>query len=121
MTSPKSFRQLIGVSPSTASPSDPTCALIIIDAQNEYATGLLKTANVSSTRKAIAGLLERYRGGKAKIIHVLHKTSEEAPVFTTGKEVAQEFEELGVKQGEKVRWLGSEGGSWTNEPSRTKG
>ena len=102
MSSPKSFRQLIGVSPSTASPSDPTCALIIIDAQNEYATGLLKTANVSSTRKAIAGLLERYRGGKAKIIHVLHKTSEAAPVFTTGKEVSLEFEELKVKPGEKV-------------------
>ena len=89
MTSPKSFRQLIGVPPSTGSPSDPTCALIIIDAQNEYATGLLKTANVSSTRKAIGDLLERYRGTGGKIVHVLHETSEEAPVFTTGKEVGK--------------------------------
>ncbi|KAL9116969.1 MAG: hypothetical protein Q9187_006500 [Circinaria calcarea] len=102
MTSPKSFRQLIGVSPSTASPSDPTCALIIIDAQNEYAIGLLKTANVSSTRKAITELLKRYRGAGGKIIHVVHKTSEQAPVFTTGKEVGNEFEELEVEQGEKA-------------------
>jgi hypothetical protein len=33
---------------------------IIIDAQNEYATGALKTVNVTETRKSIAKLLERY-------------------------------------------------------------
>jgi hypothetical protein len=32
--------------------------LIIIDAQNEYATGALKTVNVTETRKSIAKLLE---------------------------------------------------------------
>ena len=36
-----SFRELIGVTPSTASPKDST--LVIIDAQNEYAKGKLAT------------------------------------------------------------------------------
>ena len=36
------------------------------------------------------------------MVHVLHETSAEAPVFTTGKEVEKEFEELGVKGDEKV-------------------
>ena len=107
MTSPKSFRALLGVQNSTVSSTSPNSALIIIDAQNEYATGHLKTVNVVTTRKAIAGLLERYRSGgageqKGKVVHVLHETSAEAPVFTTGKEVEKEFEELGVKGDEKV-------------------
>ena len=107
MISPKSFRALLGVQPSTVSSTSPNSALIIIDAQNEYVTGHLKTVNVATTRKAIAGLLERYRSGEAggqkgKVVHVLHETSAEAPVFTTGKEVEKEFEELGVKGDEKV-------------------
>lgn len=39
-----SFRELIGVPPSTASTKD--SVLVIIDAQNEYATGALKTTNI---------------------------------------------------------------------------
>lgn len=97
MTSPKSFRQLIGLPPSTASINDST--LIIIDAQNEYASGHLATVNVSATRAAIAALLAKYRSAKnrhngANIVHVLHETPAGAPVFTPNTELAQEFEEL---------------------------
>ena len=107
MTFPQSFRALLGVQPSAVLSTSPTSALIIIDAQNEYSKGCLKTVNVASTRKAIARLLEKYRLGGAnggKVVHVLHETSAEAPVFTTGKEVEEEFEELKVKNGEKVSW-----------------
>merc|ERR1712098_928332 len=52
----KAFRELIGVGPSTASTKD--SVLVIIDAQNEYANGQLKTENVASTRKAISSLRE---------------------------------------------------------------
>lgn len=101
---PSSFRDLIGVNPSTASPSDST--LIIIDAQNEYATGKLKTVDISTTRKNIATLLERYRSsgntsGK-NIVHVVHETSPDAPVFTSNTDLAEEFDELKPAQGEKV-------------------
>ena len=99
MSQAKSFRELIGVPPSTASPVD--SSLIIIDAQNEYAEGQLKTANIDSTRKAIADLLNVYRkAGSSNIIHVTHKTPEGAPVFTQGTALAQEFDELKAEKGE---------------------
>lgn len=101
--SPASFRQLIGVGPSTASPSDST--LVIIDAQNEYADGKLATVDVATTRKNIADLLQRYRSdgslrGK-NIVHVVHQTSPDAPVFTTDTPLAAEFSELKPESGEK--------------------
>ncbi|GIJ91208.1 phospholipase C type enzyme [Aspergillus pseudoviridinutans] len=102
MSSAQSFRQMIGVPPSTASTKDST--LIIIDAQNEYATGKLKTENVSLTRKAIANLLEKYRaGGDGKnIVHVVHETPQGAPVFTPDTDLAREFDELTPRADEKV-------------------
>lgn len=57
--STQSFREIIGAAPSTASPKDST--LVIIDAQNEYAEGKLKVSNAPESRKAIAGLLKKYR------------------------------------------------------------
>ncbi|KAI0517561.1 Isochorismatase-like protein [Xylaria bambusicola] len=92
----KSFRQTVGVPPSTASTSDST--LVIIDAQNEYATGLLKTEDVESTRAANAALLERYRAANAPVVHVVHKT----PVFTPGTALADEFDELKPKDSESL-------------------
>lgn len=102
MTDVKSFRSIVGRPPSTASTQDST--LIIIDAQNEYAIGALKTEDIQSTRAAIAGLLEKYRqaGDVANIVHVVHRTPDGAPVFTPGTELAQEFEELTPKEGEHV-------------------
>lgn len=98
----KSFRQTIGIPPSTASVEDST--LIIIDAQNEYATGLLTTANVGQTRKSIANLLNKYRasGNGKNIVHVVHQVPAGAPVFTPETELEKEFEELTPKAGEKV-------------------
>ncbi|KAK9257519.1 hypothetical protein V1519DRAFT_138244, partial [Lipomyces tetrasporus] len=55
----KAFREVIGVSPSTATTKD--SVLVIIDAQNEYATGHLETKNVDSTRRTISSLLQKYR------------------------------------------------------------
>ncbi|KIW89657.1 uncharacterized protein Z519_09813 [Cladophialophora bantiana CBS 173.52] len=101
-TQVKSFREMVGVAPATASPSDST--LIIIDAQNEYAQGNLKTVNVEQTRKAIASLLEKYRaaGDGKNIVHIVHKTPAGAPVFTPNTPLAEEFDELKARPGEKV-------------------
>ncbi|KAH8158064.1 hypothetical protein CIB48_g10190 [Xylaria polymorpha] len=96
----KSFRQTVGVPPSTASTSD--SILVIIDAQNEYATGLLKTENLESTRAANAALLQKYRVANAPIVHVVHKTPDGAPVFTPGTPLADEFDELRPKDGENI-------------------
>lgn len=96
----QSFREIVGASPSKASPSDST--LIIIDAQNEYAEGKLKVSNAPSSRKAIAGLLESYRQAGGKVVHVTHSTPDGAPVFTPKTDLAAEFEELAPKDGEKT-------------------
>ena len=100
MASATSFRQIVGGQPSTASTSDST--LIIIDAQNEYATGKLKCSNTSESRKVIASLLQKYRDNKGRIVHVVHSTPDGAPVFTPGTELAEEFDELKPLSGEKV-------------------
>lgn len=100
MASATSFRQLVGVGPSSASPKDST--LIIIDAQNEYAEGQLQCSNTPSSRKAIASLLKKYRDANGKIVHVTHSVPDGAPVFTPGTKLAEEFDELKPKDGEKV-------------------
>lgn len=92
-----SFRDLLGIRPGTASTSD--SALIIIDAQNEYAKGQLKVTNAESSGKAIASLLEKYRAANGKIVHVLHQTPEGAPIFTPGTELANEFTNVAAKVG----------------------
>jgi nicotinamidase-related amidase len=92
---PQSFRSLLGMPASTASSSD--SALIIIDAQNEYASGALTVTNAAASGKIIADLLEKYRSANGKIIHVLHKTPEGAPIFTPGTDLANEFKDLKAK------------------------
>ncbi|KAJ5237926.1 hypothetical protein N7489_008017 [Penicillium chrysogenum] len=79
----QSFREIVGIPRSSASPQDST--LIIIDAQNEYATGAPQDA-----------------GNSKNIVHVVHEVPEGAPVFTPNTPLAQEFEELTPKAGEKV-------------------
>ncbi|KAH7128466.1 Isochorismatase-like protein [Dendryphion nanum] len=96
------FRELLGVPPSTASPSD--SALLIIDAQNEYASGKLAVTNAEPSGKVIADLLERYRSANGKIVHILHKTPDGAPIFTPGTELAEEFPSLKAKDGEEIVW-----------------
>lgn len=101
MTNVQSFRDLIGLPPSAASTKDST--LIIIDAQNEYATGHLKVEQVNETRKVISNLLSLYRStGSKNIVHVVHETPPGAPVFTPGTTLAEEFDELTPQPGEKV-------------------
>lgn len=92
---PTTFRNLLGIPASTASPAD--SALIIIDAQNEYASGALTVTNAPASGKVIAELLEKYRAANGKVIHVLHKTPDGAPIFTPGTALAEEFKELTPK------------------------
>jgi nicotinamidase-related amidase len=96
-----SFRNdVLGAPRSTASTSD--SVLIIIDAQNEYASGKLTVKNVEQSRKVIASLLEKYRKANGKVVHVLHQVPDGAPVFTPGSDLAKEFDELKPKDGEPV-------------------
>jgi nicotinamidase-related amidase len=96
----QSFRQLAGIPDSTASVKD--SVLVIIDAQNEYAKGALAVDDIDKSRPAIQALLERYRSGGGKIVHVVHSVPDGTPVFTPGTELAEEFDELKAKDGETV-------------------
>jgi len=100
MSTAKSFLELVGVSPSKATVSNST--LVIIDAQNEYADGHLKTVDVKNTRASIASLLDKYRAkaDPSQIIHIVHQTPDGAPVFTPKTALAEEFAELTPKSGE---------------------
>ena len=98
---PSSFRSLLGMPASNASPSD--SALIIIDAQNEYSSGALTVTNAAASGKVIVELLEKYRAANGKVIHVLHKTPEGAPIFTPGTDLADEFKDLKAKVGPKPK------------------
>ncbi|KAM0346270.1 hypothetical protein ACHAPU_005697 [Fusarium lateritium] len=94
------IRTLLGVEPSTASTSD--SVLVIIDAQNEYATGKLKIENIESSRPVIASLLGKYRAAKAPVVHVVHITPLGAPIFTPNTTLAKEFDELKPVEDEKT-------------------
>ncbi|KAF9267224.1 Isochorismatase hydrolase [Marasmius fiardii PR-910] len=98
----KSFRQLLGVPDLTASPTD--SALLVIDAQNEYASGHLVVTNAGPSAAVIGSLLERYRQANGKIVHILHKTPDGAPVFTPGTDLAEEMKEVKAKDGEEIIW-----------------
>lgn len=122
----QSHRAIIGQKPSTATPQD--SALIIIDAQNEYATGKLAIHDLPSSRAAIVSLLKAYRtaGQAAHIVHVLHETSRDWPMFTVGTPMADEFPEL-TSQDEKVvkkkhlgAFTGSELGPWLEQTGLKK-
>ncbi|KAL7627625.1 phospholipase C type enzyme [Parahypoxylon ruwenzoriense] len=95
-----SFREIVGAAPSKASTTD--SVLIIIDAQNEYADGQLRVADVKSSRAVIETLLEKYRIAKSPVVHVVHEVPPGAPVFTPGTDLAAEFKELSPRDGENV-------------------
>lgn len=88
-----------------------------------YANGLLKVANVDKSRVVIKSLLEKYRAtAKAtgqNVVHIVHETAADAPVFTTGTPLADEFDELKPLEGEKVGYLSTIlGGRWRSESGR---
>ena len=103
MSDAQSFRSMLGIPPINAEPK--SSVLLIIDAQNEYANGLLKTYDVSSTRSNIASLLQAYRTQAPQhIVHITHSVPTGAPVFTPDTPLAQPFPEMSPQPNEKHIW-----------------
>lgn len=96
----QSFRSFLGIPPSKPNPAD--TVLVIVDAQNEYDHGKLAIVDLTSSRTVIANTLKKWRDAKGDVVHVLHDTPDGAPLFTPGTELAKEFEELGIREGEGV-------------------
>lgn len=101
MSDAQSFRSMFGRG--HVKPLISESVLVIIDAQNEYAQGKLTVTGVAESRKVIASLLQRYRdaGASNQIVHIVHDTPEGAPVFTPNTHLAEEFDELKPREGEK--------------------
>lgn len=92
MSNVTTLRALLGIT--DVKPTLADSVLVIVDAQNEYATGLLKTDRIEETRGAIKALLDRYRAASASIVHVVHDVPAGAPVFTPDTPLASILEEL---------------------------
>lgn len=100
MSLPNSFRQLLGLQPSTVSPSaDGQSALLVIDTQNTYASGPLAIDQVETRQKAISSVVEKYRSAKAPIIWVQHTAGSGAPVFNPDNETFDFIGELRPNKG----------------------
>ncbi|KAL1893535.1 hypothetical protein Sste5346_006364 [Sporothrix stenoceras] len=98
---PQNIRSIFGIPPSVPSVTD--SILVIIDAQGEYADGLLKVERSVETRAAIKALLDRYRAaGPGGVVHVVADTPEGAPIFTPGTPLAAILPELTPVDGEPV-------------------
>lgn len=98
---PQNIRSILGIPPTVPSVTD--SVLAIIDAQGEYAEGLLKVERGPETRAVIKSLLDRYRAaGSGGVIHVVADTPEGAPIFTPGTPLAAILPELTPVDGEPV-------------------
>lgn len=95
----KSFREIVGAQPSKVDIAN--SALLIIDAQNEYAEGQLKIHEVEKSRAVIKDVLQKYRSANGTIVHIVHDTPEGAPIFTPNTPLAEEFAEL-KPQGKEI-------------------
>ncbi|KAL8276746.1 hypothetical protein RQP46_010855 [Phenoliferia psychrophenolica] len=103
MVAPKSFRTLIGLSPSTVTASAAGTALVIIDAQGTYApTGGLAISGVEAAQKEIAGLVATYRKAGAPVIWVQHTAGAGAPVFNPDNETFDFIGDVRPKAGEEI-------------------
>lgn len=97
----QTIRSILGIPASVPSVAD--SVLVIIDAQGEYASGLLKVARAVETRAVMKALLDRYRAaGSYNVIHVVNDVPEGAPIFTPGTPLAAILPELEPVNGEPV-------------------
>lgn len=88
----QTIRSILGMPSSTPTLVD--SVLLIIDAQGEYATGLLKTARIDETRAATKTLLDRYRAAGGSVIHVVQDMPAGAPFCTPNTSLAAILDEL---------------------------
>ncbi|KAJ7248436.1 putative Isochorismatase family hydrolase [Mycena rebaudengoi] len=103
MSAPKSFRQLIGVGPSTVSASSSSSALIVIDAQQTYSsTGVLAISGIDAAQKTIASTVDKFRKGGAPVIWVQHDAGQGVPIFSPGTPSYDFIDDVRPKDDEKI-------------------
>lgn len=76
--------------------------LVIIDAQNEYTNGKLPLTGVEAAVGEIRRLLDAARADGVPVIHVVHRSAPEAPLFAAGSHGAEIIAALTPVEGEAV-------------------
>jgi len=76
--------------------------LIIVDAQREYAEGKLPLSGIDDAVAEIATLLTRARAAGTPIIHVVHQSPKNRPIFAEGSPMTEIFPSLTPRPGETV-------------------
>ena len=99
MTASTSLRQLSGLpaAPSRLSES----ALILVDAQNTYRTGVMQLSGVEPALDACASLLARARALKVPVIHIQHDAGPVTP-YDIRAEIGAIADKVAPAEGEPV-------------------
>lgn len=99
MTASTSLRQLSGLpaAPSRLSES----ALILVDAQNTYRTGVMQLSGVEPALDACASLLARARALKVPVIHIQHDAGPGTP-YDIRAEIGAIADKVAPAEGEPV-------------------
>ena len=99
MSEPVTLRQLSGLpaAPSRLSES----ALILVDAQNTYRTGVMQLSGVEPALDACASLLARARALKVPVIHIQHDAGPGSP-YDIRAEIGAIADKVAPAEGEPV-------------------
>lgn len=99
MTASTSLRQLSGL-PSAPSPLSES-ALILVDAQNTYRSGVMQLSGVEPALDACARLLARARALKVPVIHIQHDSGPGTP-YDVRNEIGAIADKVAPVDGEAV-------------------
>lgn len=75
-------------------------SLVVIDVQEEYRTGALPLKNVDKAAAAAAEVLALARTNGVPVFHVLHRVSDDAPIFNPTLPAYAEMSEIAAVDGE---------------------
>lgn len=99
MTQPHTLRDLAGLDPTPCALSD--SALVMIDCQNTYRTGVMALVGVEEALAEAAKLLDRARNCDAKIFHIAHDSGPGSP-YDYSAEIGRIADPVAPREGEPV-------------------
>lgn len=97
---PQTLRDIAGVNWTLPRLSE--CALVIIDAQDEYRHGNLPLHDIEPAIAEAAAVLDKARAAGAPLIHVVQMSPPASPIFARGSAGAAIIRELTPRDGEIV-------------------
>lgn len=99
MDTPHTLRGLVGLTPNPAPLKD--SALIMVDCQNTYTTGIMKLEGVEAAMREAQALLARARAAGAYIVHIQHEAGPGSP-YDTSAEIGRIADAVAPQSGEMV-------------------